>query len=287
MSPMPVASIVTRFLRILVPLAIVGTAQSVFAQGMVRIHPTAVLLEGAERTATVTLTNTGDTTETYRFSFEPMRMTATGDLVKADPPLPEERFADSMLRYAPRQVTLGPGKSQVVRFRLSKPAGLEAGEYRSHFYVRPVPSQGKQRSIETPAPTNANQINFHLTPRISVSIPILVRHGQLSAEVTLSDLRLDRSTSKEAPDTLVLNLNRSGNRSVWGEAIASFTPNGGKEQVVGKTLLTLMAPTPQLIVKIPLEFEAGKTQKGNLRVVFQEAKRKGVQSPVEASLPIQ
>ena len=46
---------------------------------------------------------------------------------------PGEHFADGMLSWSPRQITLQPGTAQVVRLMVRKPEGLAEGEYRSHL----------------------------------------------------------------------------------------------------------------------------------------------------------
>jgi len=268
-----------------VSLALLIAVAPAPVHAMVRIHPTAILLEGSQRAASVTLTNTGSETETYRLSFEAMRMTEQGELVPNPHPSPEERPADALLRFTPRQVTLRPGASQVVRFRVSKPRDLAAGEYRSHFTVKPLPGAGtSQRSIEGGDDPQANALSIAFIPRINVSIPILVRHGNPGASVSLSNLKLARGATDQDPHVLTMDLDRSGDRSVWGEAIATYVPEGGSGTIVGKTLLTLMAPTPKLKVKLPLRFQDSGPGKGRLQVVFHENGSKGKRQVAESSL---
>ena len=105
------------------------------------LFPTRIVLEKNQRSAQVELLNRGTAPETYRISVVNRRMTVDGDIVLADNAEPDERFAEAMVRYSPRQVTLQPGQSQTVRVLLRKPAELAAGEYRSHLQFDRVEAQ--------------------------------------------------------------------------------------------------------------------------------------------------
>ncbi len=72
------------------------------------LHPTRVVFEKNQRAAQVELINNGTERATYRISLMNRRMTETGELVPVTEPLPGEQFADAMLVFSPRQVTLAP-----------------------------------------------------------------------------------------------------------------------------------------------------------------------------------
>ena len=109
------------------------------APGDLLISPVRVVLEGRQRSAELTLVNRGEETMTYRVEFENRRMLEDGRFESALEAREGELFADSMIRYAPRRITLEPGSPQTIRVLLRKPSDLAEGEYRSHLLFRAVP----------------------------------------------------------------------------------------------------------------------------------------------------
>ena len=194
--------------------------------GNLVVSPTRIIFEGRTRTAQISLLNRGSAAATYRISVINMRMTENGAFKEIDEPAPGEQFADRLIRYAPRQVVLAPGGTQAVRLLLRKPHGLEPGEYRSHLLLRAIPSGGVRQSIETPSGQDAG-IPIHLIPVYGVKIPVIVRHGDLKARVSLSDLTLAPASGQGKGHRLSFRINRDGNRSVLGDLTVTYFPNGG------------------------------------------------------------
>ncbi|MFT4776143.1 MAG: P pilus assembly chaperone PapD [Oleispira sp.] len=197
------------------------------------LNPTRVVLENNQRSAKLDLINNGQETATYRISLVNRRMGVNGGFTAIDSPLSGEQFADSMLRYSPRQVVLAAGEGQTVRIMVRKPADLAAGEYRSHLMFTRVPKAAGASDIETQGNVKPSEVSIKLTVLIGASIPVIVRHGDTSAAVTLTNLTLLKPAVDQPPVVAVV-LERSGNRSVYGDMVASFTPHGGAEQVIGK-----------------------------------------------------
>lgn len=142
------------------------------------ITPTRVTFDDRTRSAQVTLLNSGTEAGTYRVSFVRRHMKEDGSLieVKEDE---KGNFSDEMIRYSPRQVTLPPGQSQVVRLMLRRPRDLTNGEYRSHMLFQALPKP--KNSIEQLESDNADNIVIEITPLIGITIPVIVRHGELNA----------------------------------------------------------------------------------------------------------
>src|SRR5690606_39210727 len=107
---------------------------------------------------------------TYRLALVNRRMSETGGFTDIDQPLPGEQFADEMLRFSPRQVTLAPGASQTVRIMVRKPSNLAEGEYRSHLLFSQQPQATGSNSIETRK--DAKKIGVVITALIGASIPV-------------------------------------------------------------------------------------------------------------------
>ena len=143
------------------------------AQAELSLFPTRVVMERNQRAAQVELMNRGTAPETYRIALVNRRMTADGDIVVAETPQPDERFADELLRYSPRQVTIPPGQSQVVRILLRKPAELPEGEYRSHLQFDRVEDTSAATSVEALASAPAQGIGVVIRTLVGASIPLL------------------------------------------------------------------------------------------------------------------
>jgi P pilus assembly chaperone PapD len=118
------------------------------AQAELMLHPTRIVFDKNQRAAQVELINNGSKPASYRISLVNRRMTDAGQFEPADTPGEGEHFADGMLRYSPRQVTLQPGTAQTVRIMLRKPADLAEGEYRSHLLFDKLPEPDAGTSIE-------------------------------------------------------------------------------------------------------------------------------------------
>jgi P pilus assembly chaperone PapD len=258
--------------------------------GDLLVAPTRVVFEGRTRAAELTLLNIGKQTATYRITFSHLRMTETGDLKEIDGPGPGDRFADDLVRYSPRQVTLDPNVAQTIRLQVRKPEKLEDGEYRSHMLFRAVPPENAQPSTaaETEAKDKPTGYSIRLTPIYGVSIPIIVRSGATSAKATLTDLAVRPPEAAGEPSSLEMKLRREGNQSIYGNLRVVFAPASGKEQVVAvMNGLAVYTPNADRIVRVALQPPPGLTlAKGRLKVTFSRAEENGdVLASAETALP--
>lgn len=251
------------------------------------LNPTRIVFEKNQRSVQLDLINNGNETATYRISLVNRRMSETGEFSAVDSPLPGEQFADGMLRYSPRQVVLAPGSAQMVRILLRKPANLAPGEYRSHMLFEKVPETKGATSIETKGRGPDNELGIKLTALVGVSIPVIVRHGETAAEVTLSGLELQKPTADQPP-VLALRMERSGNRSVYGDLTASFTPQGGTEQILARAGgVAVYIPNPVRRAKLALKLPSGLAlAHGVLRVTYRERPEDGGKPLAEAAIQL-
>lgn len=242
----------------------------VIAGAQVSVSPTRVVFEGRTRTASITLINRGDEASTFRISFERKRMTEDGQFQDVKNPQPGEVFSDQMIRFSPRQVVLPPGKAQVVRLLLRKPPNLADGEYRSHMLFREIPEQ-KSTSIETQA-SNKKQLNISIKPVLGISIPVIVRQGSTSAEVSLVKTSLTNISADRTQGILDLTMKRAGNRSVYGDIIAIYKKNNSdKNSIVVAQANGIAVYTPNYIRRLKLQVQAPagvKLEGGRIEVVF-------------------
>lgn len=200
-----------------------------FAQGNLLLTPRRVVFEGSKRSMDLNLANTGRDTATYAISLVQIRMKDDGGFVTITEPDPGQRFADRFIRYFPRSVTLGPNEAQVVKIQLIRSNELETGEYRSHFYFRAVPKIKPLGEEEKEKDTTS--ISVKLTPVFGITIPIIIRNGESTAKVNLSDLALE--INDNAGPLLKMVFNRSGNMSFFGDLAVDHISTQGVVTRVG------------------------------------------------------
>lgn len=189
------------------PLAALSPAH---AAGDLLVAPTRVILDGRRGTEVI-LNNIGAEETTYRISLEIKRMSADGKLDDIEPANANEaeKAALALIRYAPRRVTLPPNQPQSIRIGLNPAEGLADGEYRVHMLFRAIP---KTDAVTDQA--QSSELKIQLTPLYGITIPIIVRKGNLQATAALANARLARD--EEGP-VLEFDASRKGNRSVYGE----------------------------------------------------------------------
>lgn len=246
------------------------------SRGDLLVAPTRVLLEGRQRSAEITLINTGSQRAMYRVSFIEMRMSATGEMEEVVQSADDVRAAAPMIRYSPRQVVLDPQVVQTVRIQLRKPAELATGEYRSHLLFRAIPAADPATGIQPSAGPSSVQIS--LTPIYGVSIPIIVRHGDTSAQVALSDLHyFQGAPATGEPSGVEFKVTRVGTESVYGNITVTYIPVSGPPQVLGiMNGVAVYTPNAYRLLRIPLSSELGGVPaKGRLRVTYVDGKHAG------------
>jgi P pilus assembly chaperone PapD len=176
--------------------------------GDLLVAPTRVVLNGSRGTEVI-LNNIGDDVATYRISAELRRMTPEGKLVDVETPNDKETAAQEMVLFAPRKVTLPPNQPQAIRLSARAPEGLPDGEYRVHLLFRAVPPP-----MPVAQPKKVEGVAFQLRPIYGVTIPVIVRLGNLEAKAALSNVH---KVTEDGKPAIALDISRSGNRSTFGE----------------------------------------------------------------------
>ena len=259
-------------------LAVVASATALslahpaMAQGDLLIAPTRVVLSGGGSTQVI-LSNIGTTPATYRIALELRRMEADGDVsdVPEEQANPTERAALDMIRYAPRRITLAPNQPQSIRISARPPEGLADGEYRVHMSFRAIPDAAPAEAPATaPDAAPANGLTIRLTPIYGITIPLIVRKGQLDAAVTIARPQVVRVNDSDA---LRLELDRTGNRSVFGE-IRVVAP-GAKDPVYMARGIAVYPEVAHRAVTLPLSAEQAARLKGPLRIEYRELPENG------------
>ena len=193
-------------------LAVVATGLAAFPAtagiGDLLVAPTRVILNGGRGTEII-LKNVGEGTATYRISAELRRMSPDGKLIEVTEPNALEKAAQDMIVFAPRKVTLPPNQPQAIRVSAHAPAGLADGEYRVHLLFRAIPDP---KPVSDPEASTG--LAFQLIPIYGVTIPVIVRLGNLTAKAGIADVH---PVGKPGQDAVSLQLSRLGQRSMYGE----------------------------------------------------------------------
>ena len=179
--------------------------------GDLLVAPTRIVLDG-RKGAEVVLNNIGEEPATYRVSVEFRRMKTDGSLEDVADPTANDKTAADMIIYAPRRVTLAPHEPQAIRIAARPPQGLPDGEYRVHMLFRAIPPATPV--VKASAPAEEKGLRFQLTPIYGVTIPVIVRLGNLQATAGIANVQLEK---KEGGQSVALDLTRSGSRSTFGE----------------------------------------------------------------------
>ena len=194
------------------------------AQGNLLITPKRVVFEGNKRSTDLNLANIGDDTATYAISLIQIRMTEEGGFETITEPDEGQMFASPHIRYFPRTVTLGPKETQAVKLQVVRTGSLAPGEYRSHLYFRAVPKE-KPLGEEDEVVSDPSTISVKLIPIFGITIPAIIRIGQPTVDVTITDPEL--KYENDTLPRLSIVFNRSGNYSAYGDlAVDHVSPQG-------------------------------------------------------------
>ena len=211
--------------------------------GDLLVAPTRLVLDG-RKGAEIILNNIGDEPATYRVSVEFRRMTEKGELVDVATPSASDKAAEDMIVYAPRKVMLAPHEPQAIRIAVRPPQGLPDGEYRVHMLFRAIPPA---TPVVQPAGEKPKGVQFQLTPVYGVTIPVVIRLGNLEATAGIANVQLERRDSGAA---VGLDLTRVGTRSTYGEV--RVLKAGVKDPIALMKGIAVYTEVPQRHVTVPL-----------------------------------
>ncbi|MBS1914570.1 MAG: molecular chaperone [Bacteroidetes bacterium] len=257
-------SIVCAFAALL--LLVSTDAMRAQTPGDLLVTPTRVVFESGKRIETLTLINRGQDSATYRISLVQFRMKRDGSLERIDSVDPGQKSANDMIRFFPREVTIAPGESQNVRVQVRIPDSVAQGEYRSHIFFRGVP---KQTALVPTADTSKNEFSVNLKAVYGVSLPVIVRNGNLKATVQISDIQLKRGDSSNR-EVLSLTFHREGMASVCGTVRVTFVPNSGEStQLASLGGVAIYTPNEERTFKMPIAVPSGlDLRNGRIKVEY-------------------
>jgi hypothetical protein len=251
------------------------------------VAPTRVVFDARKRSAELNLSNIGGARATYRVSLVRMEMDENGGF-KERALDPGTEGLQTLFRFSPREVTLEPRESQTVRVQVRKPAELPAGEYRLHMVLRAVPTPAPITGpMEAPkaSPAKADTpkgVSIRLTPVYGIAIPLIVRHGETSAKVAITE-----PVFGEARRSLRFHLERSGNQSVYGDLKATLIPTSGSPEVLAEaTGLAVYTPNASRTVTMALPADRPLPVGSQIRITYALPSQEGGTLLAEAFLPL-
>lgn len=237
------------------------------AAGDLLVAPTRLILDGSRGTEVV-LNNIGAEPATYRISLEIKRMTAAGGLDEIDEAdaTPAERAALAMIAFSPRRVTLPPNQPQVIRVGVRVPEGTPPGEYRAHMLFRAVPDAAPA----TAAKPVGEGVSIALTPIYGITIPVIVRIGDLGAEARIGEARI--AETRDGP-AFEFQLSRTGDRSVYGDI--EVTRPGVSEPLLLARGVAVYPEVTQRSVSLRVPPDLAASLKGPVHIRYSEDREIG------------
>jgi len=239
--------------------------------GDLLVAPTRIVLDG-RKGAEIILNNIGDEPATYRVSVDFRRMNPDGTLSDVAEPTARDKAAADMIVYAPRRVTLAPREPQAIRIAARPPQGLPDGEYRVHMLFRAIPpaTPVAQPADGAEAPKG---LRFQLTPVYGVTIPVIVRLGNLDAKAGIANVHLAKTASGSA--TVSLDLSRSGARSTFGD-VRVIKP-GTRDPIAVQKAVAVYTEIGSRRVTVPVRADYKGELTGPVTVQYLETSDKGAQ----------
>ena len=239
------------------------------AQGDLMLFPKRIIFEGSKKSQEINLANSGKDTARYILSVVQIRMKEDGSFENITEPDPGQNFADKYFRIFPRNVVLPPNEAQTVKVQLINTGEMQPGEYRSHLYVRA--EEEKKPLGEEDAPKDSKNISVIIKAVFGISIPVIIRSGENTSKVSISDLSFVQE--KETPATVKFTFNRDGNMSVYGDVSVDYISPEGKVIRVGNANgLSVYTPANKRNFNLALNNLAGVDfHKGSLVVNYKYA----------------
>lgn len=272
-------------LALLSTLLLLAASDARAASGDLTVTPTRIVFDERDRSAQVYLINRGETRATYRIEFIQMRMDETGQMIEIQTPNEKELFANDLIRYSPRQIELDPNQGQTIRLLLRKPENLAPGEYRSHLLFYALPDAASGADIERERSAEQKGLSVAIQAVFRISIPVIVRHGDLPVEFSMHELAL----LPGKPDRVALRVDRQGRRSVYGDLDVYFEPADGGKRILLKHLKDFVLYTSSDTRRLDIEVEKPgdiALRNGTLHAVYSETVDKKTRTLAEQRIPV-
>lgn len=233
------------------------------ANASLLITPTKIEFSQRDRSAKVSLVNTGKEAKTYKIFWREQYQAPDGSYKALTEEQTDFPIASSMLRYSPRQVTLAPGERQHVRIALRRPKELENGEYRSHLVFEALPN------IKELQERRGKETGIKMYLNLAFSIPVIVRQGALDTKATLRKVELFNETINNKNYLAVdLDVLRSGLHSVVGNFKIYWQDQGSSTETEIAVLNKVAIYTERDSRVIKIRFNEHSMKDGVMRIEY-------------------
>jgi P pilus assembly chaperone PapD len=211
------------------------------------------VFDDSSRKDALLISNRGSSTVSCKASLAHFIMGDKGPTRLADSPDEVVNSAEKLLRYSPRNASIAPNSSQVVRLSSRRRPGIKDGEYLSYF---------KLSCEEVDPEKQKNQAQVSIQSKFVHYFPLQVRVGELSATTHFENANIikDKGNYKVTVDQ-----HRKGQRSVVGD-IEVKDKTG---EVLGKLMNVVMYPAHD---KRQHNIKLKNAPDGSLEIVFTENK---------------
>ena len=235
-------------------------------QGNLMVFPTRVVFEGTKKIQELNLANTSNDTAIYMISIVQMRMKDNGEFENITEPDSGQYFANKYVRIFPRKVILAPKETQVVKVQCINAENISTGEYRSHIYFRAQENQKALGEEDASKSKDTTNISVKLKIVFGISIPVIVRVGESTAQVSLSDVSFN--IENDTIPALLMKFNRTGNMSVYGDIkIDYISATNEKTQAGFIKGVAVYTPNKSRWLKLNLDKKI-KYDKGKFHVTY-------------------
>lgn len=231
---------------------------SAFAVGAAKlqVYPTRVNMKDGQRSAFVSVINSGTATGQYRAQLTDMVMHEEGILVPAEEGSAMQFSAKDYVRISPRSITVPPGQSQKFRLLARVPKSAPDGEYRTHIDI--MMSSDNTERVEVP------KIGFSpsVQPRLRISFPVVILKGETSFTASINNITLREGVTGN-PVALVEFL-AEGNRSASGTLIITLNKGGKSYEVYNSGHVSVYRGLKRRVQPARLNLPDGVTLAGGM-----------------------
>ena len=203
-----------------------GCPGGAYAETILFVSPTRVNLDEKHKIEVINVSNTSDVSRTYQISLQDLAMTEKGiTTLKEDFPY----SAKKMVRFFPREFTVAPGQSQVIRVMARIPADTPDGEYHVHIKFF---EDAQEQGAPAPLAGSGNTSSMRAPLAYSTMLPITVSKGKIETKLGWTGPVL---TQGAVPENYHFSttLTRSGNGQGRSYLEISYEPVPGKPVQIG------------------------------------------------------
>ena len=233
----------------------------------INVTPRRVVFTPRKRSEAVFVFNQGATPITVDIALIDNVMLPTGEIMPAAEALKRGgavadlagkiSSARAGMIVSPSRMQLAAGKGRTVRIQAPIGANGAAGETRSHLTITTVPPASSGLTAEQAAEAaRRGELSFNVQTIFGISIPVIVRSGVPTAQVSFGALALTqeaaRSPARGTVPVLIVPINRSGTKSVYGN-LDVRAGKGKATEVIGLARgLGVYSELEQRVVRLPL-----------------------------------